>query len=177
MMPDGLEKEFIEPQKLADLLAYVGANHPPRRQFAGNQPKVIEADEEGTLRLTAETAELYGTDIYYYAAPRVLGDWHEPEDRAVWSLDVATAGRFEVWLEWACADNTAGNSYLLEGNTGRLTDAVPGTGAGWGQYLRKNIGELELKPGLQSLVFRSNGEIKIQALLDLRSIQLVPIKK
>ncbi|MAG93455.1 MAG: dehydrogenase [Planctomycetaceae bacterium] len=177
MMPEGLEKEVGKPQELSDLFAYVGANHPQRKQFAGNQPRVISADEEGTLRLAAETAELYGPDIYYYAAPRVLGDWHEPEDRAVWSMDIAVAGRFEVWLEWACANNTAGNTYLLEVNTSRLSGAVAGTGNGWSKFLRKKIGELELKPGLQSLVFRSDGEITKQALLDLRSIQLVPVKK
>ena len=47
----------------------------------------------------------------------------------------------------------------------------------WGKYRRKKIGQLLLEPGLQSVVVRSDGPIKPQALLDLRSLHLVPVGK
>lgn len=176
LMPEGYER-LIEPQGLADLLAFVGQKHAPRKRFAGNVPRLIRPAADASLVLAASAAELYGPDIHYYAKPGVLGDWHTAEDRAVWSLEIPRRGAYEVYLDWACAAHTAGNTFLLEVHSGRLTGKVDPTGQGWGRYRRKKIGRLQLEAGLQSLVLQSAGEIRGQALLDLRSIKLVPVRE
>ena len=176
LMPDGLEADMSKVQDFADLIAYVRADHPTRKQFVGNTPQTLLPDANGSLVLTATTAELYGPEIHYYSGQRVIGDWHKPEDQAVWCFDTARSGKYEVWLEWACANSTAGNTYSLAVNSGAITGKVAGTG-GWKKYRREKIGVVALTAGLQSLVLRSGGPIKVQALFDLRSVRLVPISE
>ena len=57
-----------------------------------------------------------------------------------------------------------------------MTGVVAGTGKAWGKYRRAKIGQLQLTAGLQSLVVHSDGQILVQALFDLRSLELVPTK-
>jgi len=87
------------------------------------------------------------------------------------------AGNYDVYLDWACSNHTAGNKYRIQVSTGQLVGEVAGTGKSWGNYRRQKVGRLQLTAGLQSLVVRSEGPIKVQALLDLRSIELVPVEK
>ncbi len=79
-----------------------------------------------------------------------------------------------MWLEFACADSTAGNTYLVEVKSGALTGKVAGTGS-WQKYRNEKVGVVTLEQGLQSIVLRSRGPIKPQALFDLRSVRLVPV--
>ena len=64
----------------------------------------------------------------------------------LWSIDVPRGGTYEVWLEWACDDGTAGNPFLIQVGTQKLAGKVPGTGT-WDSYRRAKFGQLELEPG------------------------------
>ncbi len=174
LMPEGIETDMPKVQDYADLISYVRADHPPRRQFAGNVPKTIQPAADGSLSMTVDKAELFGPEIHYYTKLRVVGDWHTPKDQVSWSFESARAGKYEVWLEFACADSTAGNTYLVEVKSGSLTGKVAGTGS-WQKYRKEKAGVVTLDQGLQSIVLRSRGPIKPQALFDLRSVRLVPV--
>jgi hypothetical protein len=77
-----------------------------------------------------------------------------------------------VILDWACAPESAGNAYVLEGDT-PLRGKVASTG-GWDRYRREKIGTVSLKAGEQRLTFRPDGPVVRLALIDLRSLVLVP---
>lgn len=173
LMPEGLEKELSSPQDVADVIAFVAADHAPRKMFAGNTPETVVPNDERKLVLTAANAHLYGPEIRYYHDDRLIGDWHTAQDYALWEMEIAQPGTYDVAIEWSCADHTAGNAFRVEVASGSLTGTVDGTG-GWTTFRREKVGAVTLDAGPQSLVVRSDGEIKGQALFDIRTITLTP---
>ena len=73
-----------------------------RRRSPGNKPEIIRAAADGSLTLPATAAEVYGPSLVFEEPYKNLGYWSSPDDRAVWAVEVPAAGRYEVWLDWAC---------------------------------------------------------------------------
>jgi putative membrane-bound dehydrogenase-like protein len=176
LMPEGLEKE-IPPDHLPDLIAFLraGVPEPKRKTVEGNRPELVSALGDGTLRLYPSNCEIYGSEITLEKEHANLGWWTSPEDRAVWAVLISKPGKFAVRLEWACADESAGNSYLLQIGESKLSGTVPATGS-WDNYQRAKIGEVTLPAGKHQAVFRSAGKIK-GALIDLKEVRLTPINQ
>jgi putative heme-binding domain-containing protein len=175
-MPEGLEKD-LKPQDLADIISHVRANVPlpKRKEFAENSPAVVQPAADGSLNLTANTCEIYGTSIVREEKYGNLGWWSSEDDHVVWQVEVLRPGKYAVWCNWACDDNSAGNRWKLEAGENALIGAVAGTG-NWETYKQAQVGELTLEPGLRRLVVRSIGKPRGAALWDLKSIKLVPTK-
>ncbi|HUE70220.1 MAG TPA: PVC-type heme-binding CxxCH protein, partial [Pirellulaceae bacterium] len=174
LMPEGVEKE-IPLADMIDLLAYLKTIGAPPKQFAGNKPDIIRVFTDGSLRMAAENARIYGPTIVFEEKWRNVGYWHSPGDHVVWTLDVPTAGEYSVNIDYACAAAAAGDSYVLEVAGQRISATAEATGS-WDNYRGKNIGTVKLPVGITELVVRPNGPIR-SALMDLRSIRLVPVKK
>jgi hypothetical protein len=102
-----------------------------------------------------------------------LGYWTTQEDRAVWSVEVTKAGKYAVWLDWACDAGAAGKTFLLESGPNRLTGRVASTGA-WDTYRQAKVGAIVLPAGRQRVTFRSARRI-FTPLIDLKSVKLVPL--
>jgi putative membrane-bound dehydrogenase-like protein len=171
LMPEGLEKDLSR-QDLADVIAYLAAAGPPPKQFRGNTPAPVRA-VRGTLALLATNGAIYGGDICFEEPFRNVGYWHGANDHVVWSIQPDQAGEYDVYLDWACADDSAGNAYVLEGAGPALRGKVAGTG-GWDRYRREKLGTVTLAAGPQSLTLRPEGPSLRGALLDLRGLYLVP---
>ncbi len=173
-MPDGLEKE-LKPQDLADVFEFIrGVVPTPRRKtFEGNRPEVVRPAADGSLKLTAANAEIYGKTLVFEAQYVNLGWWSSEDDRAEWEVDVTKAGKYVVEMDWSCHAKTAGNRFQLQTIDARLTGTVASTGV-WETYRQAKIGELTLKSGKQRMLFRSDGKIN-GAMIDLRSLRLIPI--
>jgi putative membrane-bound dehydrogenase-like protein len=173
-MPEGLEKDMT-PQELADVIAFVLASRTPPKTFPGNTPSVITADGDGVLALFATKAEIHGGDIRFESGSEFqnIGYWHGQGDYAAWRVHVAAPGRYDVYFDYACAPDAAGNGVRLEGSETPLQGVVRSTGA-WSNYQVWRIGALDLPAGLSYLSVRYDGEKKAPALLDLRSVHLVP---
>jgi hypothetical protein len=77
-------------------------------------------------------------------------------------------------MEWACADESAGNGFEVRVG-GRATEAtVGGTGAGtWARYRSIFLCEATLSAGAHRLEIRPAGPIR-GALMDLRAVVLTP---
>jgi putative heme-binding domain-containing protein len=172
-MPEGLEKD-LKPQDVADVIAHlrVGVPAPVRREFEGNKPELVKPDKDGVIKLSSRTCELYGTSICFEPLRLNLGYWETEDDRAIWTVDVPKAGKYTVFLDYSCPDDSAGNKFALITDSGRVTGIVAGTG-GWQKYKEAKFGEIELAAGKQQLTMRSDGKIR-QHLLDLRAVRLVP---
>ena len=114
-MPEGLEKDLPAPD-LADLIVYVrgtgGAAKP--KTFDGNKPELVKPGTNGSLTLTAANAAIYGPSLVLEKQFGNLGWWSSPQDRAVWTVAVPSSGRYEVWLNFACDNGSAGNTFVIE---------------------------------------------------------------
>ncbi|HEX3150594.1 MAG TPA: neutral/alkaline non-lysosomal ceramidase N-terminal domain-containing protein [Gemmataceae bacterium] len=172
LMPEGLEKDL--PKKdMADLLAFLTSNRPPPRAFPGNTPAIVKLSD-GRLRLSAETAEIYGTDIAFESDFKNLGMWHGNDDRAEWRIELPKAGTFEVTLDYACDANSAGNELLIEGGDTPIRWKVVSTGT-WAKYQTVKVGTMKLPAGEGRIVIRAADGLR-GALIDLRMVTFQVVK-
>jgi putative membrane-bound dehydrogenase-like protein len=171
LMPEGLEKDLSR-QDLADVIVYLAGSGPPPKTFPGNRPAVVEP-AGGALALLATNGEIRGGDICFEEPFRNVGCWHGVQDHVAWSVRVERAGRYDVYLDYACANGSAGNAYVLEGTRPGVEGKVAGTG-GWDKYRQEKVGTTTLEAGLQRLVLRPSGPKLNGALMDLRGLRLVP---
>jgi putative membrane-bound dehydrogenase-like protein len=173
LMPDGLEKD-LSPHDIADIIAYVRSNQtaPKRRELPGNQPKTLRSDKDGIFRLLPETAAVYGKSIVIEKKYGNFGYWLSPEDHVIWTVEVPKAGRYAVWIYYACVNDSAGNTLVFRSGAERLAHKVVSTGS-WDEYRGRNIGELQLTAGTQQIIVCSEGKIR-GALADLKKVELSP---
>lgn len=173
LMPEGLEKNLPIPE-MADLLAWFSELRPVPKTLPGNQPEVVRPGDDGLLALTADKAEIYGDAITFETPFQNVGYWHAETDHVRWQIDVPHQGRFEVWLDWACAADSAGNSMRVEAGEATLKAKIASTGR-WDKYRRISLGTVELPAGRQEMTVRPDGPLKPgTALLDLKALYLVP---
>jgi putative heme-binding domain-containing protein len=170
LMPEGLEKD-IAPQAMSDLVAYLTSTAAPPKKVAGNSPTLVKPSA-GRLTLRAADCEIHGGAITFEQQFENIGMWHGTADYVVWRLELDRPARFDVYLTYACADDSAGNAYVLEGGDQAIGGKVAGT-RGWDHYQRVKIGTLRLGAGATGLTLRPDGPLK-GALLDLRALYLVP---
>jgi putative membrane-bound dehydrogenase-like protein len=173
LMPEGMEKD-LPPQAVADVIAFLNAQGPPRKAFAGNNPEVVRPYVDGSIRLLATMCEIYGKTLVFEETYRNLGYWHSENDRAVWEFEIERPGKYNVSLDYAC-DKEAGNHVAVDVDSAQLVGEVKGSG-GWDNYRRMKLGDVELAAGRHKLFVHSQGTIK-QALMDLREIRLTPYEK
>jgi len=162
---------------MADLLTFLRSALPVAKPkaFAGNKPETIKAADDGSLTLPATAAEIYGTSLVFEPQYRNLGWWQSADDRAVWTVAVPAAGKYEVWIDWACPKQEAGKLFTIEAGGESLAGRVGAT-AGWEEYRQTKVGELTLEPGDTRLTVRPTPPLK-GILMDLRTLKLVPVKK
>jgi len=176
VMPEGLEKD-VSIDQMADLLTFLRSVLPASKPkaFVGNKPEPIRAAADGSLTLPATAAEIYGSTLVFEPQYRNLGWWTSADDRAVWAITVPAAGKYEVWLDWACPKNEAGRLFTVEVGGESVGGRVDAT-AGWEEYRQAKVGELTLEPGDTRLTVRPTPPFK-GILMDLRTLKLVPVKK
>jgi putative heme-binding domain-containing protein len=171
LMPEGLEKD-VTPEDMANVIAYLRGSGAPRKTFWGNHPQLVQPTSDGTLQLYATKCEIYGPTVVLEPLFKNLGNWKSENDQAVWNVEVPKAGRYAVWLNFACTDDNAGNAWLLEAGDKKLTAKVAPTGSK-DRYQEVAVGELDLAAGNQQIIFRSSGPIK-GSLIKLGGILLKP---
>ena len=174
LMPEGVEKD-ITPAEMADVAAYLATNSPPPKELAGNKPEVVRPFVDGSIRLVATAARVYGPSIVLEEKYRNLGYWQSEEDYAAWSFDGAEESEYRVVIDYACENGTAGNSIVVTVAGQTVGGVVAGTGT-WDNYSGKDLGAVKLPAGAGELVIRSGGPIK-GALLDLRGVRLAPVRR
>ncbi len=173
LMPEGLEKD-LTPQDIADIIAHVRSNvpTPKRKEFPGNKPQTQTPNKDGIFRLLPASAAIYGPTIVLEEKYGNLGFWSSADDHAIWTLDAPKAGRFDVWIYYACENGSAGNTLELQIGKSKLPHKIAGTGS-WDDYRGEKIGALELTAGPQELIVRGAGKIR-GALIALKKVELSP---
>ena len=171
MMPDGLEKD-LDPQAVADLIAALQEQYPEAKIFPGNSPRKIRPDPAGRLLLSTDSCSIYGRSLEFEKRYGNLGMWRGEDDVAVWQVEIPGKGKYEVAIEWACDQGTAGNQAQLSTIDGRLHFKVESTGT-WDNYRIESLGKIRLRGGAQRIRFHSAGPIS-QFLIDLKKVTLTP---
>jgi putative membrane-bound dehydrogenase-like protein len=173
LMPEGIERD-LKPGELSDLMAYLRGQGPTPRSFPGNTPRTVAQQPDGTIRLEASNASIYGETLTFEPEHANLGYWSSPTDRAAWSLEVARAGTYTLSIEWACAEESAGNRYLIRIPGREFSSVVGPTAPGsWARYRTAFVAEVSLEAGPQTLDIRPDGPIN-NALFDLKAVVLTP---
>ncbi len=171
LMPEGLEND-LKPADVADVTAYLAKGTSRPKVMDGNRPELVKQGENGVVRLTAATAQVYGPSLVYEPELGNLGYWHAAADRAVWTFEVDYGSTFTVALEWACDDGAAGNHYTLSLDDRVHRGVVPGTG-GWANYETANLTSQAFHKAVHRIELRSDGPLR-GALADVRAIILTP---
>ena len=172
LMPEGFEKE-LDPQKVADLLAYLARSKPVRKTFPGNDPGVVQPAPNGTVSLPATKGEIYGEQIVFEAPFQNIGYWHGANDSVTWQVQLPQPADLDVWLDAACHPGAEGNRFAVLAGTTRVEGAMPSTG-GWDRYRPVKAGTVSLAAGAQTVTVRPAGDAIRGALMDLRAVYLVP---
>ena len=171
LMPEGLEKD-VSPQDIADVIAFVQTAASPSKRFAGNSPKTIRPGEDGSIVIPATAAAIYGPTLVFESKYRNLGYWQSKDDYAVWTIELPASGAYDVEIDYACDNSTAGNVLLLSTDGRELRGSVPGTGT-WDNYRTWKPGRIELRRGTNRLT-ASTPTPPQGAMIDLRTIRLKP---
>jgi hypothetical protein len=139
-----------------------------------NKPEVVRSEADGTIHLRAEVAKESGPDIKYMPEWKAFG-WFTALDRVEWDVDVKSAGKFDVYLDWSVADDSAGKPFLFKAGDQSISGKVGKTGS-WFTYRYEKVGRIRLAAGSQKMVFTGASASTKGALLDFRTLKLVPVK-
>jgi putative membrane-bound dehydrogenase-like protein len=172
LMPEGLEGELSKAD-LSHLLAFLGAESERPKSLPGNAPRPVIPNGDGSIRLDATTAAVYGPTLVFEAVHANLGYWSSPADRAAWSFRVDRTGTYTLSIEMACAEDSEGNAYEIRIDDASYRGVAGATGPGWDVYRGVFVAEAKLTAGAHRLEVRSVGPIR-NALFDLRSVRLDP---
>jgi putative membrane-bound dehydrogenase-like protein len=171
LMPEGLEKDLTR-QDVADLIAYLGATDPPHKKLPGNDPAEVAASDNA-LTLPATRCFVFGRTITFEPDFKNIGYWNDEKDQVIWKVRLDRAGEFDLYLDYACADDSAGNAFAVDGFEQPVRGKVAGTG-GWDRYRLVKLGTVRLPAGVGRVTVRPDGPVR-NALLDLRTLYLVPV--
>jgi putative membrane-bound dehydrogenase-like protein len=174
MMPEGFEAA-LPPQQMADLIAFLRSSSAPRKEMPGNTPVAIKPGSDGALFCSAAAAEIYGGQNIRLETDQFnnIGWWSDAGDYVAWTIEPGKSGEFDIYLDYAAANDAAGNSYAIDVDGKSLTGAVAVTGSDWSAYQQLKVGSLHLDAGRHRLVVKPGGPIH-GALMDLRAVALVP---
>jgi putative heme-binding domain-containing protein len=172
LMPEGLERDLSR-QQLADVIAYVASIHPEPKQFRGNRPAVVRPGDDKSLQLLARHARIYGPSVVFDHERDIATQWLSPDDQLRWSLDGQPAGTYDVVIDYACDEQSAGDTVLFQ-VAGQIVGGRVLSTSGWDKYDTLSLGTVTLPPGPIEASMGSEGLIR-NALLDLRVVRLIPV--
>ena len=171
LMPDGLE-QVMTPQDVANVIVYVQSISQPRKRFPDNEPRVAPVRNDGSIRLFAIHAEIFGETLVLEPKYRNLGFWQSRDDRATWTIDAPSAGEYALHIDYACAPQPSPNRFQIRVNGERIGGEVNPTGS-WDNYVTRRVDTVRLPETPVRLTFESDGPID-GFLIDLRTILLYP---
>jgi putative membrane-bound dehydrogenase-like protein len=174
VMPEGLEKD-LSMQDIADVITFVQTSGLNPKELAFNSPAQISPIDDGSIVLPASAASVFGPNLIVEEHFRNMGNWLSEEDHAAWTVVLPEGGKsklFEVEFDFACHRSAAGNQLVLSAAGQTLEGRVPSTDR-WDRYSTWKLGTITLPPGEIRLVVFTRSP-PVQALIDLRSIRLIP---
>ena len=143
----------------------------PKLLAAVAPAEVAASDNAPTLRAAAAFA--YGGPITFEPEFGNIGYWGGERDHVVWRVRPEKPAAFDLYLDYACADDSAGNRVAVDGLDPPVRGTVAGTG-GWDKYRLVKLGTVKLPAGPGRVTGRPDGPAR-GAPLALRTLDLVPV--
>ena len=131
--------------------------------------------EDGNIVLGAEKANRVGSGIQLKHLPGdeySIGYWTNPADYLEWRDLTVKPGRYEVELQYGCA-NAKPNTFSFGCGTQTLRGKTDNTG-GWESYMTVRLGTLTIRESPASFFFRAT--TADGGLMDFKAIRLTPEK-
>ncbi len=142
-----------------------------------NVDNSLRPDESGTLTLKAADAVIEGEKLALENKVPNLGFWANEEDKAHWDFTLDEGGVFNIEVDAACKDDSAGSAYAVTVVDQMVRGEVPATG-GWDQYRTLKPGQIAVPhPGSYRLELRARKASGVEAIMNVRAIRLVPASK
>jgi serine/threonine-protein kinase len=142
----------------------------------GNHPETVLQAADDSIHLEAATAAIFGNTLVFEHQFGNVGFWRSNNDRVAWTFRVKRPATFSVALDYACAEDSAGNKYEIRIGDALLRGVVRGTDKvrTWSTYRSFRAGTVTLPSGVHRLEVRLSDPIRVEALFDLRAIVLTP---
>ncbi|MCF3108764.1 hypothetical protein LL912_08235 [Niabella sp. CC-SYL272] len=141
---------------------------------ATNKLQPVQKEEDGSYNLSSWLAGTEGSRIKYMPEWKAFG-WFDAKDKAIWNVNIAKTGRYDVYLEWSVSDANAGKTFEVTAGAKRIKSKVDKTGS-WFTYRTKKIGSLQFLKGITSIVLQSGASNEKGSMFDVRALRLVPVK-
>lgn len=113
-----------------------------------NEKPVVMANEDGTIKLTADQANIHGPGgarPNLYAGRRNIGWWDNPTQSLLWNIEFEHPGTYRVEIDYALPANLK-TDCLLKSPTSTLEFTIKGTG-GWDKWKTISPGTLTIHGG------------------------------
>jgi hypothetical protein len=136
---------------------------------------VATADSQGTYVLTAESAELQGTQIRTESREGAanIGFWDKGEDYVQWRVRIPSAGKYEVTLN--LASFAADNNIAVSLGGSKITLKSVNTGD-WGKYQVVKGAALTVAQGGEYLVTVRAASPADWKPINLKEVRLFPVR-
>jgi hypothetical protein len=141
-------------------------------------PQAIAPAADGSITVTAETADINGTaaklERLEKGTPPNIGGWSNPGDTLEWTLRSIKAGTYHVRLEYACPASDAGATFSVRVADQSVSGKITATG-GWTSYTTVDLGTITLRDTPEQLLTVQPEQMPSQHVMNLRSITLEPV--
>lgn len=139
-----------------------------------NRQEPIQNEADGSYRLSSWLAGTTGDQIKYMPEWKAFG-WFTTKDQAIWTVNIAKTGKYDVYADWSVSDREAGKSFELTAGKKSIKAKAGKTGS-WFTYRTEKIGTINLVQGTETIVVKSASAKEQGAIFDLKEVRLIPRK-
>lgn len=162
-------------EKTGPVAIEIAHDHSAPVEEAVSENGPVRADAQGTFYFPVSSAKRTGNNMGAEGAGGALIGWQQDQDRAEWTFELEKGGVFEVRVELACADNSAGSRYAVTVVDQSVAGVVPGTG-GWDRFEECSPGRITLPgAGGYNLQLRVRVKPELKTAAAVRAVRLVPV--
>jgi len=136
-------------------------------------PLPVRAGLDGEINLKASLGQGRGPEIEYMADWKAFG-WWTSNDSAVWTIDVAEAGVYQVEMEWSVSDEEAGKAIKLIVDGEECTVTIGKSGS-WETFKTATVGTIKVSEGKHRFMIVPADPNLNGHLMDVRTVRLIPI--
>jgi len=145
------------------------------------KPEVVSRIRQGAngwIVLKAVDATVVGRTARYESGGGKdnIGFWTDINDYVKWEFSLRQPGRFQVEIEYACNNDTAGSEYVVSVAGQQLHGKVRQTG-GWTQFVKERLGTVRLGPVGRFVLSVRPISKPGYAVMNLRAIRLLPVRQ
>ena len=133
-------------------------------------------DKDGVFDLHARDAQVFGPSARFSVLDEVgcILHWSTLRDEVLWVIDAPEPGAYEVSIEYACDPDGAGVPFTLTAGKQVIEAVTEGTDR-WDDFRETPIGELEVGEAKTLVISIKPTRDPPFALMNLRSVELIPI--